>query len=328
MRKALSVAPVLFVVLTLSLPACAGSGPAAKSETTTLRVGYVNAPAALFWLAGQNQKKFENAGLAITFYPFAQETELIQAIMGGSIDIATMGSATSANLYNKGVDVKIIQGQLPAPDFMMVPKNSTIASYKDLKGKRVGLPGLAGTTAIVEKYLMKSAGLDLDKDVRFVDGPPPVLVQFADKGDIDAFPAWEPNASVALATGRYKIAMSGGEEWKKDTGKEPWIHGVTVVKGDFLAKNPNTVRKVLQIEREMIEWVNNNPKEAAKIGSEPLKMKPEVIEDSFTRVKLYSRPMTEADKESLRTLWRIINDSTPDAVAGKVPDDKIFASVQ
>ena len=65
-------------------------------------------------------------------------------------------------LQGGGIEVNLIN------DGLIVKQDSAIKSFADLKGKTLGhVPGIQWRT--ISRYLVRSAGLDPDKDVKLVD---------------------------------------------------------------------------------------------------------------------------------------------------------------
>ena len=120
------------------------------------------------------EKLFEKAGIEIDSKMFQSPNQIIDSLVAGQADFGPPGAAAGITvlaearypgtfkvfgLQGGGIKVKLIN------DGLIVRNNSTIASFKDLRGKSLGhLPGVQWRT--ISRHMVRSNGLDPDKDVR------------------------------------------------------------------------------------------------------------------------------------------------------------------
>ncbi|GAJ27524.1 ABC-type nitrate/sulfonate/bicarbonate transport systems [Liquorilactobacillus sucicola DSM 21376 = JCM 15457] len=80
---------------------------------------------------------------------------------------------------------------------LLVPKNSSIKSVKDLKGKTIGIPAQGSTPQYVTSIALQHAGIDPKKDVTWKVYSTDTLAEAAKKKQIDAVGTVDPYAYQA-----------------------------------------------------------------------------------------------------------------------------------
>jgi NitT/TauT family transport system substrate-binding protein len=143
----------------------------------------------------------------------------------------------------------------------VVPKNSPIKSIKDLKGKTVGVEAIGGGPMILLAIELKKAGIDFKKDVSWKAYPGPQMEQAAEKGEIDAIGIWDPWGEVALQKNTYRRIFSSAH----DTPYKDLYCCFLGLRADFITKEPELAKRVVEAWLKGIETVAKNPEEAAKI---------------------------------------------------------------
>ena len=128
---------------------------------------------------------------------------LAGAIKAGAIDAAFILSPLAMDMFNAGVDIRVVLLGHRNGSAITVAKDSDIRSAKGLKDKKIGIPHDKAThTALLDKYL-RGEGLSL-KDVKTTVIAPPDMVKAMAGGNIDAFIVAEPWSAKAHLDGAGK----------------------------------------------------------------------------------------------------------------------------
>src|SRR3989440_8320448 len=109
---------------------------------------------------GQRGGIFKKHGLDLEILYVQAGPESIQAVIGGSMDIATAAGVSAAvGTFGKGAPIRIIGSEMiGAPDlYWYVPSNSPIRKVEDFNGKTVafsltGSSSHAGLLAVIAQY--------------------------------------------------------------------------------------------------------------------------------------------------------------------------------
>src|SRR5262245_62478444 len=108
-------------------------------------------------------------------------------------------------LQGGGIKVGLIN------DGLIVKPDSDIKTFADLKGKKLGhVPGIQWRT--ISRYMVRSSGLDPDKDVALVDLAVGMQVPAVVGGSVDATLSLEQVGSIAVAYGQAKRAITNQVE--------------------------------------------------------------------------------------------------------------------
>lgn len=319
----MKVSAMLVLSLAWLLSGVPGPVPA-HAQGPTIRIGYLQAPAALAFIAMREQRLLEARGVKAEYYGFLRPQANIDAFLGGRTDVAIAGSPEPARFHNKGMKVKVITCALKDGVYMVAPTGAPIARWQDLKGKRIGIPSAGTAAALLTRTFLRANGIDPARDLELITVTPAEGVTLGDAGQIAAFPVWEPFVTRALATGRYRVAWSYEDDWRKATGEAaPWVHGVVMAREDYLRAHPQAVATFKATFHEAVRWVYANLDKAAALAAPELKMEPRIIKEAMGRTELCTA-FGEAEKRSLGTLFRLMWSLDADSVGGKVPGPDLF----
>jgi NitT/TauT family transport system substrate-binding protein len=146
---------------------------------------------------------FDEFGLDVTLSPKGGTAETIQMLASGNVvsGAATWGAGLF-NSINSGATVTIVgtlakmPDAIPSPSPFMVSEQAWqagIREVKDLKGKRVGIPGPGGFGLYSVAKALEKGGLTVD-DVEAIYLPPPATAAAFANGGLEAGWSIEPFA--------------------------------------------------------------------------------------------------------------------------------------
>src|SRR5205085_9537699 len=82
--------------------------------------------------------------------------------------------------------------------------NSDIRTVKDLRGKRIGVPGMGTPPFIFATRVLGANGIDAKKEITWLVFPAGELGLALDKGDVDAVADSEPIGSMLFDQGKVR----------------------------------------------------------------------------------------------------------------------------
>ncbi|MFZ5640816.1 MAG: aliphatic sulfonate ABC transporter substrate-binding protein [Bacillota bacterium] len=304
MFKKITVISVLaFIAFTLLLTGCV-----VKNDEKEVKVGYfpnlTHAPA----LIGLNKGWFNEAigkDAVISTKTFVAGPALMEALIAGEVDIAYVGPVPAINTFIKGVELRIIAGVNNGGAILLARKDAQIKNVSDLAGKRVGVPQFANTQDISLRHLLKEAGLKTVNAGGTVDviqvAPSDMAILFTNS-QIDAAIVPEPWGSQLQQAGA-KVVLEWNEIWNK--GNYPTT--VLVTTQQFMDKNPELIRKWLEVHRKTVDFINRNPEETHKILNTELKkltgkeLSDKTMDSAFAR----STVTVDVDEKLIREFGRL-----------------------
>jgi NitT/TauT family transport system substrate-binding protein len=110
---------------------------------------------------------YKKAGLDVTYQPTKGAIESVQSLLGGQGQFGEVGTSAAFSGYAKDKNLKLIA--VHSSDYrMIVPANSSIKSVKNLKGMAIGAQSLASSSYQFGRAIVSLAGLNPDKDVKWL----------------------------------------------------------------------------------------------------------------------------------------------------------------
>ena len=146
---------------------------------------------------------YEQEGIRVEFNPISNLSEGLTAVDMGKLDVLPFGVIPSATFVSQGSDVVVFGGTISEGSEIVVrPENAgMINTLDDFRGKTIGCYRME-TGHMVMKSLLREAGLDTEKDVRFIllDSQP-TIIQAVLKGEVDMGFLNSGQGYVALQSG-------------------------------------------------------------------------------------------------------------------------------
>jgi NitT/TauT family transport system substrate-binding protein len=244
----------------------------AKLETPNLRVGLAVDGTTFLPIYVAAAKTWQAQGLNCQLFTFRGDSEVAQALLGGSIDVH-LGSLTGL--------LNMIEANQPAVGFyagfdqadLAWLAQPSIKSWNDLKGKTLGISTFGSITDALTRYVLRKHGLQPTADVQ--------LVQVG--GTTAAFQALKANKiAAAIMSSPYKWqAQDEGFNLLGTQSRDvapQWPKHVFITKKAFLEQNPNTLRALLRAHVAAIRLAKSDRAATVQVLMDRLK---------------YTRPLAE-----------------------------------
>jgi NitT/TauT family transport system substrate-binding protein len=160
-----------------------------------------------------------------------------------------------------GIDAQIIaaathQARSNPTIGMMARAGSNIKSPADMRGKRIGVPGLNGGNHIVAMKWLQNNGVD-PKSVTSVETGFPAMGDLLKGGQVDVVVPVEPFISRIQQTQvGYVVAVP--------TITESFLESFYIMQRDFIQKNPKAAREFREAIREGVAYVKSSEADARK----------------------------------------------------------------
>lgn len=214
------------------------------------------------------------AGLSAEVTQFTTGGQMIQAVVGGALDIGLSDSTQVANAVSRDIPLAFFAGsslyRTESPSTVLcVAQNSPVRSAKELEGQPIGVNGLKTMAEISTREWMRQAGADPAK-ARFVEIPGPLAVPALERGTVAAAIVGEPFATAA--GDRIRRLAKPYDTIAKSFYVLTWF-----AKRDWIEQNAPMMRKFVQAIYDTARWANAHHDETAPILAKWLKIDVEAV---------------------------------------------------
>jgi len=269
------------------LMVCAAAGVTATLPMTVWASGQTVRYGGSAWLGhypaylAMSAGYLANEGIDQSWESFGTSSARMSAVMSGGVDIACTGIVSALALMARGArqfSIIAVPETFGRVEGLIGREN--VRSLEDIKGKKVGVT-FASSAHLLVLDILNQAGLT-EKDVTVLNVPAPELPAAMQSGQIDVAAAWTPQFDHILR-------QPGAKLLADDTAFSLYnSHNVTpgpdvlIVRREFAAKNPDTVKAYLKAYFTASQFLRDAPEEAA---SQLVKLTNLSIEDQLAAVK-------------------------------------------
>lgn len=239
------------------------------------------------WLEAELKKEKVN----VKWISFLAGPPINEAFAAGQVDLGLMGDTPAIIARASGQDLRIIGLASSGPKALavIVRKNATIKSAKELKGKRVAVTKGSYAHHLLALVLQNS-GLTLD-DVQVINLPVADIGTVLNTGDIEAGAVWEPHITKLEESGTVRV-LADGTNIKKGLL-------VIIASNKFATQNPALINAFLRAYQRGYDFIKANPEQAAELVADEIKLTPKQALKVFAKFD-YSSEINADDIEELK----------------------------
>jgi NitT/TauT family transport system substrate-binding protein len=231
-----------------------------SSATKTLGYGPL-------WVASK-MGFFERQGLDVELVVIRASDVGIQALAGGSLEIAGSASDAPIAAIEKGLDLVIIGGIINglSQSIMAAKKFKT---YEDLRGATFGAISLTSGVTFALRQVLKSKGLEYPRDYKLlVIGGTPQTYAALTTGQIDA-------AALSMPV-NYAAEEQGFNEIGRFVDVIPnYQLAALSTKRSWAEKNRPVLVRVMKAMAQTMQWMHQNKDAAVDFLAKEMRLKPE-----------------------------------------------------
>ncbi len=263
-------------------------------------------------------------GRPITHSIFKSPDLLMGKIITGEVDIAALPINTAAILYNKGVPVQI--ASVIGWGVMYLIGDAKVKDWPDLKGQTVLAPAKGAVPDLLFRYMLVKNSLNPEEDltIQYV-GSPVELAQLTAGGTAPLAVLPEPWVTQVIERNpKVQVLLDFQQEWQRiEKQGQTYPQTCIVVNRKFAAANREFVRLYLKELEGAMEWLNQNPEPAGVLAEKHVQISANAVRKGLARCNLHFINALKARPEIDRFLLRL-SELAPDAIGGKLPDEKIY----
>lgn len=274
----------------------------------------------------------------VEFVAWKDPDHLRALAIDGQADFVAMPTNVAANLYNRGVQLQLLNVSTWGV-LWLVSRDNSLKTLVDFKGKEIAMPFRADMPDIVFQVLAEKQGLNAQRDfkLRYV-GTPIEAMQLLITRRVDHALLAEPAISVALRkTGSFPVSVIAPDlyrsvdlqrEWGRLMQREARIPqaGITVM--GKAAANVELTTRFQAAYAASLAWCEANPEPCgALVAKRADLLPPEAVADSIRIDNSRFVPAVDAQTE-LTFFFNQLLARQPALVGGKLPDAGFYSPIR
>ncbi len=288
------------ILLLAVLAACTAAAPAAPTASnsnatdsdtgaaaaTTVRIGTQPWIGYGPWWIAQEKGLFAKHGIDAKLVDFVQDTEVNAAFAAGEMDVANLATHTAIKLFANGVDLRVVLLEDASTEADAILAGAAITDVASLKGKTVAYEEGA-TSDLLLNYALQQNGMTL-QDIQAAPMPAADAGSALIAKQVDAAVTYEPYISAA------KTQDSSVQVIYSAAADPGLISDVLAARAGFAQDNPETMKALLQVWDEAVQFLADNPDEGRAIIAKAVESDPAELASAFEGVQFFNLEQNRA----------------------------------
>jgi sulfonate transport system substrate-binding protein len=201
------------------------------------------------------ERHFTPQGIDVKWVEFSSGPPMMEAMNVGSVDYGAVGDSPPVFAQAAGAAIVYAAGQpITNGQGILVPKDSSIRSIADLKGKRIGFTKGSSAHNVVVQTLEK-AGLTYADITPVYLTPPDAGPAFAN-GSIEAWAIWDPYFAIGETKQNGRILINAREVTKTNS--------FYIANREFAKNHGAILQQIVDVTTATGKWAEQNRDEVAK----------------------------------------------------------------
>lgn len=297
----------------------------APKEKVEVNIAALKGPTALGMLKMMEDAE---AGTTANNYKFTiagAADEITASIIKGDIPIAAVPCNLASVLYNKSKGGVTMLGINTLGVLYIVETGENIQSVNDLKGKTIYSTGKGTTPEYTLNRLLKSAGIDPEKDVTIEyksEATEVAAILSQTENAVAMLP--QPYVTTVLNSNeKARIALDITKEWEALNEGSTVVTGVVVANTKFLTENPDVVNAFMEEYVASAAYTVENVDAAAALSEKFDIFKAAIAKKAIPYCNIV---LIEGDemKTKAKAYLEVLFEQNPAAVGGALPEENFF----
>ena len=283
------------------------TGCSKKASTTAVvnskrvKIGYIGLTCEAPIYTAYEKGYFKDEGL---------EPELVKCSWASYKDNLALGSYDITHhlvMYflkpiEQGLNVRFLGGVHTGCLRVQTGVNSPIHKIQDLKGKRIGVPGMGTPPFVFANRVLGTHGVDPGTEIEWKVFPAGELGLALSKGEVDAVANAEPIGTLLIAAGKARN-IEGMDEATDEPYASEYCCEI-IANGKWIDANPDTAARATRAILKGAVWVQKNPKAAAQMAVEKKYLASTVELNTVALSRLKYIPSVAIAEQTLHTAAR------------------------
>jgi NitT/TauT family transport system substrate-binding protein len=207
---------------------------------------------------------FRNENLAVSIEETPSGAKAIQALLGGSADVASAFHELTVQMVAQGRDLTSFVSLARYPGYALVPSPAspqTIRRVEDLKGVTVAVSSPGSPTDIFLKCVLAQHGLAGNATSTVTAGSNMARLAMLERGSVGAAVLSDP--AMTLFSRRHTstplfadVRSSGGV--KQVYGTDSYVSAALISRGPWLQTNQDSARRLARAVNRSLNWIRSH----------------------------------------------------------------------
>jgi NitT/TauT family transport system substrate-binding protein len=284
-------------------------GPA----TAQIRLSYsiVGPPVAAVWMA-HDTGAFKRYGVDAQLVYIPSSVTNIQALLGGSLDVAIPGSSGVVLAAARGAPVVAVAATMNRPP-MTLYVQPEITRADQLKGQVLGITRFNSTAHTVTTLVLRKLGLTQTVTQRPLGGNPEVQGAFEQKQIAGMVTSVKPRTAANALLNAADLEI-------------PFAMNVFATTQEFLQKNPQAAEGLLRAYIDGVAALNHDRETALKVLAKYLKRSDPAFLDEMHKIAVrFTDRIPKVDPRTVATVLEFepVKGVNAESLTAKVIDNRI-----
>lgn len=237
--------------------------PTTESGLKKVKVGVIGITCEAPIYSALENGFFKEEGLEVELVK-CEWAKYKDALALGSYDLTHHLIMMFLKPIEQGLDVKIGAGVHTGCLRVQGPIGKGPQTIADLRGKRIGVPGMGTPPFIFANRVLGDNGIDPKTEIEWKAYPAGELGLALSKGEVDAIADSEPIGTLLLAENKVRNIS----DQAKDMPYSEEYCCAVILNGKFLKQNPAVAAAATRAILKGAKWVEANPRAAAHLSVE------------------------------------------------------------
>lgn len=249
---------VFFLMISFGFSSCT------EKPSNTIRIGVLEGPSAISFIQMIDKSPVIN-GKQVEFIIKSDPQQIQALMMQHELDFAVLPTVMAANLYNKGVDFKLVACPIWGTLYLL-SNDANIQSFDDLNNQSVSVFGQGATPDILLQKNLSDKNIENVKIDYSYTGNSEISEALLHKKIKNCIVS-EPMVSLLLSkdSSIHIVTKLNCEAFIGNTDKDIFAQTSFVVSNRYIKEYNQTISLITSAYSNSCKFINEHPNEAAKL---------------------------------------------------------------
>jgi len=290
-----------------------------NKQSNVIKIGVLQGPTLVSFLHMMNNPPVID-GKKIEFV-LKDDPQQIQALMlKDELDFAVLPTVMAANLYNKGLDYRVVACPVWGTLYML-STNAKLSSIDQLTGRSVAVFGQGATPdVLLQRFVQRNRLANVRIDYTFTNNNDLAMALLNKRVELAVVS--EPMVSLLMQkdSSVQLIAKVDCEAYLNNSDKDIFVQTAFIVRNKFAVEYPTTMKMICDSYSASCNSVNTDPDKTAD-----LMLEKQIVPTKSTA--LASLPLCNIQyvaafsiNQEINKYLQIFQQTKPEAIGGQIPD--------